>query len=254
MVAGGRLGRKSRRGYYEYAEDGSYRESDPPPQQPESASGALVIIGEGQLAEQLRRLAAAAGYTLDVPAGTEPVLTIDARAFGAGSAPAGEAGGPVAVLCAGNSLAAAARGRDMVGFHLLPPLALSHAVELTRGSGTTDESFARARHFFHSIGKHTIEVGDAPGLVLGRIVCQLINEACFALQEGVASPADVDTGVKLGLNYPRGLFEWCEAIGAPQVFATIDALQREIGGDRYRPAANLRRAVLERTSLTPQPA
>lgn len=248
MVAGGLLGRKSGHGYYVYAEDGSYREQDPPPQQPESAEGGVVILGDTPLAGQLRRLAGAAGFTLDPPAG-EPALTIDARAFGAGSAPVGERIGPVIVLCAGNSLATAARGRDMVGFHVLPPLAQTHTVELTRGSGTSDETYARARQFFHSIGKHTIEVGDAPGLVLGRIACQLINEACFALQEGVADQDDIDTGVKLGLNYPRGLFEWLSAIGNTQVFATIDALQREIGGDRYRPAPNLRRAVLENRPL-----
>lgn len=249
MVAGGLLGRKSQHGYYVYAEDGSYREQDPPPQHPESASGSVVILGDSPLAEQLRRLAGAAGFTLDPEAGSEVSLTVDARVFGAGTAPVGEHAGPIAVLCAGNSLATAARGRDMVGFHLLPPLSETHAVELTRGSGTSDESIARTRFFFHSIGKHTIEVGDAPGLVLGRIVCQLINEACFALQEGVASMADIDTGVKLGLNYPRGLFEWLSAIGGTQVFATIDALQREIGGDRYRPAPNLRRAVLENQPL-----
>jgi 3-hydroxybutyryl-CoA dehydrogenase len=172
------------------------------------------------------------------------VITIDARLATAGDE-VDLSRGPVAVLCAGNSLAAAARGRDFAGFHCLPPLGEARAVEVTRGAGTTDETVATTRHFFHAIGKHVIEVGDAPGLVLGRIVCQLINEAVFALQEGVGSAEDIDLGVKLGLNYPRGLVEWSRAIGAPQVLATLDALQREIGGDRYRAAPLLRRWVFE---------
>jgi 3-hydroxybutyryl-CoA dehydrogenase len=244
MVAAGRLGRKSGRGYYAYPAEGAYRAEDPPPQQIESASGAVDVIGETQLANELRRLAEAAGYAVAAPAEIPRVITIDARLATAGDE-VDLSRGPVAVLCAGNSLAAAARGRDFAGFHCLPPLGEARAVEVTRGAGTTDETVATTRHFFHAIGKHVIEVGDAPGLVLGRIVCQLINEAVFALQEGVGSAEDIDLGVKLGLNYPRGLVEWSRAIGAPQVLATLDALQREIGGDRYRAAPLLRRWVFE---------
>ncbi len=247
LVAAGRLGRKSRRGYYEYAEDGSYREADPPPHPPESVSGAVEIIGDGELARQLRRLTEAAGYNVSPVAGSPITITIDARANRAGSDLEDQlvAHHPIAVLCAGSSLAAASRGRDMVGFHCLPPLGESHAVEITRGSGTSDASHAATTRFFHSIGKHVIDVGDAPGLVLGRIVCQLINEAAFAVQEGVGTAEDIDRGVELGLNYPRGLLFWSDLIGADQVVATLDALQSEVGGDRYRAAPLLRRMVQE---------
>ncbi|MBJ7354576.1 MAG: hypothetical protein JHC98_07090 [Thermoleophilaceae bacterium] len=244
MIAAGRLGRKSARGYYEYAENGSYRADDPGPQMVESASGAVDVIGETQLAHELRRLAEAAGYAVSAPAGVPREITIDARLVTAGR-DIDLSRGPVAVLCAGNSLAAAARGRNIAGFHCLPPLGEARAVEITRGSGTTEETLTITRHFFHAIGKHVIEVGDGPGLVLGRIVCQLINEASFALQEGVGSAEDIDKGVQLGLNYPRGLMAWRDAIGSAQIVSTLDALQREIGGDRYRAASALRRAVLE---------
>lgn len=244
LIAAGWLGRKSGRGYYEYAADGSYRDEDPPPQQIESASGAVDVIGETPLARELRRLAEASGYVLDAPADVRREITVDARIATAG-VDVDPTRGPVVVLCAGNSLAWAARGRDFAGFHSLPPLGEARAVELTRGAHTTDATWAAARHFFHAIGKHVIEVGDAPGLVLGRIVCQLINEGVFAYQEGVGSADDIDLGVKLGLNYPRGLFEWLRAIGPHQVLATLDGLQREIGGDRYRAAPQLRRWVLE---------
>jgi 3-hydroxybutyryl-CoA dehydrogenase len=244
MIAAGRLGRKSGHGYYEYPEGGAHRADDPGPQMIETASGAVDVIGETPLARELRRLAEAAGYEVAAPAEIRRTMTIDARLVTAGR-DIDLARGPVAVLCAGNSLAAAARGRDFAGFHCLPPLGEARAVEIVRGSGTTEETITVTRHFFHAIGKHVIEVGDGPGLVLGRIVCQLINEASFALQEGVGSAEDIDKGVQLGLNYPRGLMAWRDAIGNAQVVSTLDALQREVGGDRYRAAPILRRAVLE---------
>lgn len=242
LVAGGRLGRKSGRGYYEYAADGSYRPADPMAQQLQSATGAVEVIGETPLAHELRRLAGAAGFEIMAPAETPRVLTVDARLASAG-VDIDPTRGPIAVLCAGTTLARAARGRDFAGFHILPPLAESRAVEITRGSGTSDATVAATRRFFHAIGKHVIEVGDAPGLVLGRIVCQLINEAYFAVQEGVGSREDIDKGVRMGLNYPRGIFEWLTLIGEAQVVTTLDALQREVGGDRYRVAGALRRTA-----------
>ncbi|MFY9469419.1 MAG: 3-hydroxyacyl-CoA dehydrogenase NAD-binding domain-containing protein [Solirubrobacterales bacterium] len=248
MVAAGRLGRKTRHGYYTYPENGEYRSPDPPPQMAETASGMARIIGDSELAGQIRRLAAAAGYELaggDTPTPNGGfAITVDARIYGAGDQ-LDPAAGPTAVLCAGRSLATAARGRDFAGFHCLPPLGESHMVELTRGIGTSEITAAATAHFFHAIGRHVTWVADAPGLVLGRIVCQLINEAAFAVQEGVGSPADIDKGVQRGLNFPRGLLSWADMIGINQVVATIDALQHEIGGDRYRAAPWLRRMAAE---------
>ncbi len=247
MVAAGRLGRKIGHGYYRYPAQGEYRDEDPSARMPESASGLIEIHGNTTLADQLRRLAAAAGYEVVGPTddGSERrALIIDARVNGAGMG-LSKFGGPVAVLCAGNSLAQAAQGKDYAGFHCLPPLGESHAVELTRGTATSEITAGATAHFFHAIGKHVIWVGDAPGLVLGRIVCQLVNEAAFAAQEGVGTPSDIDKGVRLGLNYPRGLLEWGDMIGLDQVLATLDALQSEIGGDRYRAAPLLRRMVNE---------
>jgi 3-hydroxybutyryl-CoA dehydrogenase len=83
-------------------------------------------------------------------------------------------------------------------------------------------------------------VGDAPGLVLGRIASQLVNEAAFAIGEGVGSPQDVDAGMTLGLNHPRGPVEWWRAIGTAHVVSVLDAL----GEERYRVAPLLRRGSL----------
>jgi 3-hydroxybutyryl-CoA dehydrogenase len=135
----------------------------------------------------------------------------------------------VAALCADRSLAA--RGRaDAVGFHLIPPL--GGLVELTRLETTPANVAGAAESFFRACGFHPEWVRDAPGLVLGRIVAQLVNEAAFAVREGVGSPEDVDTGLKLGMNHPRGPSEW----PADQARATLDGLWRERREERYRPA------------------
>jgi 3-hydroxybutyryl-CoA dehydrogenase len=126
----------------------------------------------------------------------------------------------------------------------MPDLASSRLVELVSGPETSGEALAAAGAHFASLGKHVeCVLGDAPGLVLGRILCQLVNEAHFAVGDGMASAADVDTAVRLGLNHPRGPFEWCEAIGARRVVAILDALQIELGEERYRVAPLLRGAA-----------
>ncbi len=128
-----------------------------------------------------------------------------------------------------------------VGFVAIPDLARATLVEIVRGPRTTDAALSAAGTYFASLGKHVeCVLRPAPGLVLGRIVCQLVNEAHFALQQDVASANDIDTALKLGLNHPRGPFEWCEEIGAETVVATLDALHAELGEERYRVAALLR--------------
>jgi 3-hydroxybutyryl-CoA dehydrogenase len=114
-------------------------------------------------------------------------------------------------------------------------------VELTRGSDSAESAVAAAERFFSTLGKHTTWVGDAPGLVLGRVVCQVINEAAFALGEGVGSAEDVDAGMVHGLNYPRGILSWADEIGLDHVLAVLDGLVDERREERYRAAPLLRR-------------
>jgi 3-hydroxybutyryl-CoA dehydrogenase len=189
MVATGRLGRKSRRGYYEYS-NGPHRPDDPPAPPPSPARDADARL-------------------VDLEAG---------------------------------SLAALAPGEDAVGYIALPDMESASLVELTRSEATSVRSAAAAEARVRALGKHVEWVGDAPGLVLGRIVAQLVNEANFALDSGIARANDIDTATKLGLNYPRGPFEWLEAIGAGRVLRILDALRRELGEERYRAAPALRRA------------
>jgi 3-hydroxybutyryl-CoA dehydrogenase len=134
---------------------------------------------------------------------------------------------------------------NAAGFHVLPPLGGSSLVELTRTDATSDAAAEAAQRFFTSLAKHVVWVGDAPGLVLGRIVCQVVNEAAFAVGEGVGSVEDVDAGMLLGLNHPHGPLAWADAIGLDHVLAVLDGLADEYGEERYRAAPLLRRLVLE---------
>ena len=130
-----------------------------------------------------------------------------------------------------------------VGFHLLPPLDEARLVELTRLPTTQSFACEAAETFFRTLGFLTEWVDDAPGLVLGRIGAQLVNEAYFAIGEGVGSAEDVDTGMTLGLSHPRGPVAWGDAIGLHHVVAVLDGLWEERREERYRAAPLLRRAA-----------
>jgi 3-hydroxybutyryl-CoA dehydrogenase len=114
---------------------------------------------------------------------------------------------------------------------------------------TAPATLAAAERFFATLGMVTERVGDAPGLVLGRIVAQLVNEAAFAVGEGVGSPADVDAGMVLGLNHPRGPLEWADAIGPWEVLSVLAGLRDEYQEERYRPAPALLAAARAGASL-----
>jgi 3-hydroxybutyryl-CoA dehydrogenase len=245
MVAAGRHGRKTGRGWYDYT-DGPHRPDDPGAPEisgPPTPDGLVVIAGDTVLAHELRAAADAAGWDAREPADAEgelPVLNVDCGALP--DEPPLQ-GGPLAILCAEGSLAQLDPGGSAVGFHALPPWRPGGLVELTRGPGTA--AAGAAERFFASLGQHTAWVGDAPGLVLGRIVAQLVNEAAFAVGEGVGAPEDVDAGMVLGLNHPRGPLEWGDEIGLDHVLAVLDALQDEYREERYRAAPLLRRLVAE---------
>ena len=189
------------------------------------------------MAEELRERARAAGFALSDDARGE--LVVDAGVSPRGTLPEGV---PLIALCSARSLAA--RGQPAaVGFHALPPLDRSRLVELTRLPTTPGSAAEAAERFFAALGFLTEWVEDSPGLVLGRIVCQLVNEAHFAIGEGVGSAEDVDAGLTLGLNHPRGPIEWGEAIGPGHVLAVLDGLWEERHEERYRAAPLVRRAV-----------
>jgi 3-hydroxybutyryl-CoA dehydrogenase len=266
-VAAGLHGRKAGRGYYTYPSERpapgagpGHRPADP--QAPEAVSpgsgeGVIVIDGAGLVAEELRHLAGEAGYEVRSPhdptGGVLPSLVIEcdrappgddelspASASGAHEQPQG---GAHLILCEAGSLGRLDPGGSAVGFHVLAPLEQGTLVELTRNEGSSPLAAARTERFFAALGKHVEWVGDAPGLVLGRIVCQVINECAFALGEGVGDAADIDTGMVLGLSYPRGPLEWADTIGLDRVLGVLQTLREEYGEERYRAAPALRRLV-----------
>jgi len=245
MVDAGRHGRKSGRGYYDYTDGVPARAEEAPAPAGAAGEGLVVVAGDGVLAHELHDSAAAAGWDArrpEVAAEEVPALVLDC---GARDDDPPLQGGPQALLCDQGSLAALEPGGSAVGFHVLPPLSEAKVVELTRGPETAASAVAAVQRLFSSMGKHTVWVGDAPGLVLGRIVCQIINEAAFALGEGVASATDIDAGMTLGLNHPRGPLAWADAIGIDHVLNVLAGLQHEYQEERYRTAPALRRLGLD---------
>jgi 3-hydroxybutyryl-CoA dehydrogenase len=242
MAASGRHGRKTGRGWYEYGE-AEHRPKDPEPPPTPDVDGVVAIAGTGALADELFELAGAAGWDVR-EAGDEradvPWLAIDC---GREADEPPLEGAPQLLLCDHASLATLDGDGPAAGFHALPPLAAARLVEMTRGPYTAAAAAERGEHFFATLGKHVAWVGDAPGLVLGRIVCQLVNEAAFALGEGVGGAEDIDAGMVLGMNHPRGPLEWADLIGLEHVVAVLAGLQAETGEERYRVAPELRRRL-----------
>ncbi|MCB9566317.1 MAG: 3-hydroxybutyryl-CoA dehydrogenase [Myxococcales bacterium] len=128
----------------------------------------------------------------------------------------------------------------VVGMHFMNPVPVMKLVEIIRGLATTDATYETTIALAQRLGKTTITSKDSPGFIVNRILIPLINEACFALQEGLGSAVDIDTGIKLGLNHPMGPLELADLIGLDTCLAIAEVLHREIGDDKYR-AANILR-------------
>jgi 3-hydroxybutyryl-CoA dehydrogenase len=122
----------------------------------------------------------------------------------------------------------------LVGIAALPTLIRNSVIEVSPTVYTNESAIDVARRFFSSMKKDIAIVQDRVGMVLPRILCQIINEAMFAVQQDVALPKDIDTAMRLGMNYPSGPIEWGERIGFKQVYAVLDALHTDLGEERYR--------------------
>ncbi len=139
--------------------------------------------------------------------------------------------------------AATSRPDQVIGMHFMNPVPLMKLVEIIRGLQTSDAVYETTVAMARKLGKTTITSKDCPGFLVNRILIPLINEAGFALQEGLGTAEDIDTGAKLGLNHPMGPLELADLIGLDTCLAIADVLHRELGDDKYRAPNILRMHV-----------
>jgi 3-hydroxybutyryl-CoA dehydrogenase len=136
------------------------------------------------------------------------------------------------------------RPDKVVGMHFMNPVPLMQLVELIRGLATTDETFEAVRAAAVKMGKTTVEGRDMPGFIVNRILMPYINEAVYALYEGIGTVEDIDTAMKLGTNVPMGPLTLADFIGLDTCLAIMEVLHHGMGGDsKYRPCPLLRKYV-----------
>jgi 3-hydroxybutyryl-CoA dehydrogenase len=157
---------------------------------------------------------------------------------------------PEAILASNTSsisitkLAAATRRPEkFVGMHFMNPPPVMQLIEIIRGLQTAEPTYRTVMDLAKRFGKTTVTSKDRPGFVVNRILIPLLNEACFALEEGLATAEDIDTGVKLGLNHPMGPLTLADFIGLDTCLSIAEVLHRELGDDKYRPSPVLRQYV-----------
>ena len=135
------------------------------------------------------------------------------------------------------------RPEKVIGMHFFNPAPVMKLVEIIRGMATSQETFDAVKELSVAIGKEPVEVEEAPGFVVNRILIPMINEASFILQEGIASVEDIDTAMKYGANHPMGPLALGDLIGLDVCLAIMDVLYNETGDTKYRASSTLRKYV-----------
>jgi len=135
------------------------------------------------------------------------------------------------------------RPAHFVGMHFFNPVPLMKLVEVVRGMRTSDSTVAAVRGLAESLGKVPIDVKDSPGFVVNRVLFPMINEAAFALQQGVAGLESIDECMKLGCNHPLGPLALADLVGLDVVHSILEGLYREYGEPRYAPCLEIKKRV-----------
>jgi 3-hydroxybutyryl-CoA dehydrogenase len=158
--------------------------------------------------------------------------------------------GPKAILASNTSsisitkLAAVThRAERVIGMHFMNPVPVMKLVEIIRGAATSDETFEEVRSLTERLGKIPLDCQDSPGFVSNRVLMPMINEAIFALYEGVASRESIDGIMKLGMNHPMGPLALADFIGLDVCLAIMNVLHDGFGDSKYRPCPLLKRYV-----------
>jgi 3-hydroxybutyryl-CoA dehydrogenase len=127
------------------------------------------------------------------------------------------------------------RPEKFIGMHFFNPVPMMQLVEIIRGIATSDATFTAVHAVAERLGKTVAAAEDSPGFIVNRILCPMINEAIFTLQEGTGTVAAIDAGLKLGANHPMGPLELADFVGLDTLLAVMRVLHEGLGEDKYRP-------------------